>query len=128
MIAQALAFLVDTLGTLLIVALLLRFWLPVWIAFQQQAIEHALACGRPYLLTDQLPAQHHANPSSLPAAWRQRLERLVPPLPEAHGSQSGDAGASRGQMGRQSPHHRHQHRSGCPSCGQACPGQEMGES
>jgi hypothetical protein len=70
--------------------LLLRFWLPVWIAFQQQAIEHALACGRPYLLTDQLPAQHHANPSSLPAAWRQRLERLVPPLPELRGDPVGD--------------------------------------
>ena len=70
--------------------LLLRFWLPVWIAFQQQAIEHTLASGRPYLLTDQLPAQHHANPSSLPAAWRQRLDDLVPPLPELRGDPVAD--------------------------------------
>lgn len=60
---------------------LLRFWLPVWIAFQQQAIEQGLVGGQPYRLTDQLPPEHHANASPPAPALRQRLERLLPPLP-----------------------------------------------
>lgn len=71
--------------------LLLRFWLPVWIAFQQQAIEYAQAYGSPYMLTEQLPPQHHANSSALSAAWRQRLDALVPHLPELSGDLVADS-------------------------------------
>ncbi len=71
-------------------AQLLRFWLPVWIAFVQQAIDHAQGWGQPYCLTEQLPPGHHANASDFNPAQRRSLEALLPPLPALQGELAAD--------------------------------------
>ena len=69
---------------------LLRFWLPVWLAFVQQALDVSQALGRPYRLTDQLPPQHHANASAMAPELRRRLEALLPQLPALQGDAAAD--------------------------------------